>query len=73
MLVQLIQASSPSRNSICTPFSSSKTSPAWPEASMSAHLRVRAASTLRATCMSMAQGAALSVAPTKPSGVTLES
>src|SRR3569833_1110461 len=63
------QASSPSRNMIWTPFSSSRPSPPSPAAFIASHFLVSASSMLLATCMSMAQGAALSMAPMKPSGL----
>ena len=70
MSVHETNASSPSKNSICTPLLtvSSNKSCSIPAACAAAHFCVRASSILRATCMSIAHGAALSVAPIKPSG-----
>lgn len=45
--------------------------PSSPSATISSYICVRYLSILLATCMSIAQGAALSVAPMKPSGVSL--
>jgi len=69
VLVQLTNASSPSRSRIWTPLSSSK--PAKPSACIASHFLVNASSTLRAACIIIAHGAALSVAPMKPAGVSL--
>lgn len=67
----MTKASSPSKKIICTPFSQFKRGSFL--ACMSAHFLERAASRLRAMCIMTAQGTALSMAPMKPSGVTLES
>lgn len=66
-----MNASSPSSRRICTPFSSSR--PLEPSAFIASHFRVNASSTLRAACIIIAQGAALSVAPMKPAGDNFES
>lgn len=68
MALHETKASSPSSSTICTPFSSSSPAPPSPLATMAAHFFASASSMLRATCMSMAHGAALSMAPTNPSG-----
>ena len=68
MDVQIVKASSPSRSRIWTPIEASRSEA---EEDMESHFLVSAASILRAAWRSMAQGAALSVAPMKPAGVSL--
>ena len=74
MSVQERTASSPSMKIIWMPWCSVRrlsSSLSEEEVDIDAHLAVRASSILRAACMSMAHGAALSVAPMKPMGVSL--